>query len=92
MLHLASDFSPICHLQFYLFSHISSNCDLSVPQYRSDSNLIYLYSIISESNIKATRIRKNDHQHKEFLTVKQNLLISPVDSVWRTLCRICILI
>ena len=91
--------APICSLgglgsnpvEAWIFQ--ASPCDFSdllTPQ--SYRHVIPPYNITDESNIKAMRLRGNDHPSERLLIVEEILLVSTVGIVSKTVERICPLI
>ena len=57
----------------------------------SDKPLISPNSITPESNIRIMRKKGNTKKLKKLLIVRQILLVSTPENVWRTVCRTWIL-
>ena len=55
---------------------------------QSDQFLISFHSIILKSNVKVMKKKKNDHQFKKLLIVKQILLLSTGRNVERSVWRV----
>ena len=68
-------------------SQVNSNIHLKIVKTvnsltpKSDQHLNSPYNITPESHIKVMRIKKNDHQLKKLLTVRQSLLVSTLGNV-----------
>ena len=88
--------APICSLgglgsnpvKAWIF--LASSCDFSdLLTPKSYRHVIPPYNITDESNIKAMRLRGNDHPSERLLIVEQILLVSTVGIVSKTVERIC---
>ena len=61
------------------------------PLPRSDYNLNSPYNIIPLITHQGYEKKRNDHQLKKLLIVKQILLVSTIRNIWGPVWRICIL-
>ena len=68
-------------LLYRLPGHVVSSCVLDPLTPKSDQHLISHYNITTESLIKVTRMKGNDHQLKKLLIVNQILLVSTLGNV-----------